>query len=77
MTTRIEDFFEQHIKPLPPAEQLRLVELIAGEIARASQAGAPRPRSLMELHGLGAEIWGGIDAQQYVDELRGEWERRP
>ncbi|MEN9935409.1 MAG: hypothetical protein RLZZ387_1988 [Chloroflexota bacterium] len=29
----------------------------------------------MELHGLGAEIWRGIDAQAYVNELRDEWDR--
>ena len=77
MATRIEELYEQHIKPLSAAEQLRLVELIAREIARTTQAATPRSRSLMELHGLGAEIWGCIDAQQYVDELRGEWDRRP
>jgi hypothetical protein len=31
-------------------------------------------RSLLELEGLGAEIWEGVDAQEYVDELRDEWE---
>ena len=32
--------------------------------------------SLFELEGLGAEIWKGIDAQEYVDNLRDEWERK-
>jgi hypothetical protein len=31
----------------------------------------------MELHGLGAEIWQGIDAQEYVEQLRSEWDDRP
>ncbi len=77
MATPIEDLYEEHIRPLSPAEQLRLVELIAREMARVGEAGTPEPRSLprslMELHGLGAEIWGGVDAQWYVDHLRGEW----
>ena len=30
-----------------------------------------KKRSIMELEGLGKEIWEGIDAQEYVDELRG------
>lgn len=38
---------------------------------------APPRRSIMELHGLGAEIWEGIDAQEYVNELRKEWDHRP
>ena len=30
----------------------------------------------MELHGLGKELWEGVDAQAYVDQLRKEWERQ-
>lgn len=31
--------------------------------------------SIMEPHGLGKEIWEGIDAQEYMHCLRDEWER--
>lgn len=35
----------------------------------------PRPmRRLTELRGLGAELWQGIDAQAYIDQLRDEWD---
>lgn len=44
--------------------------------AAAEPTASPR-RSIMELHGLGAEIWAGIDAQEYVNELRKEWDHRP
>lgn len=33
--------------------------------------------NLLDLEGLGAEIWKGIDAQEYVNELQKEWEHRP
>ena len=33
--------------------------------------------SLLELEGLGAELWQGVDAQEYVNELRAEWDERP
>ncbi len=33
-------------------------------------------RSLRELRGLGKEIWQGIDAQEYINELRAEWKER-
>lgn len=33
-------------------------------------------RSLLELEGLGAETWQGIDVQKYIDDLRNEWGRR-
>ena len=32
-------------------------------------------RDLTELRGLGKEIWQGIDAQAYVNELRDEWDQ--
>ena len=34
-----------------------------------------RKRQLTELRGLGKEIWAGIDAQEYVNELRDEWDQ--
>src|SRR5258707_1655847 len=36
-----------------------------------------RPHSLLELEGLGAELWLGMDAQEYVDDFRREWDHRP
>jgi len=41
------------------------------------QEAAPQRRRLSELRGLGKEIWEGVDAQEYVDQLRNEWDRRP
>jgi hypothetical protein len=39
---------------------------------------APRQqRHLSALRGLGKEIWEGIDAQEYVNRLRNEWNERP
>jgi len=32
-----------------------------------------RKRSILELEGLGIEIWEGIDAQEYVDRERRSW----
>jgi hypothetical protein len=46
-------------------------------VEQRTQTAEPSKRSIMELHGLGAEIWQNIDAQRYVDELRDEWDRRP
>ncbi len=69
-TPSIEQLYEEQIRRLTPEQKLRLIALIASELAE----GLPkRPkRSIMELHGLGAEIWQGIDAQEYVDQLRSE-----
>jgi len=32
-------------------------------------------RSILDLEGLGREVWEGIDPKQYVSELRNEWNR--
>lgn len=72
-----EQIYEQHIKLLPAADRLRLVELIVHELAATVGRDLPPPRSLLELEGLGAEIWQGIDPQVYVTELRREWDQRP
>lgn len=34
----------------------------------------PAQRSILELEGLGKEIWQGVDAGRYVDEERRSWE---
>jgi hypothetical protein len=76
-TPSAKEIYEQHIKPLPLAERLRLVEMIAHEIAGTAEEKTTSKRSILELEGLGADLWEGIDAQEYVNELRKEWDHRP
>ncbi len=71
----VEEIYQQYIKPLPEKEKLRLIARVSNDLAE-SEIEKPK-RSIMELHGLGKEIWKGIDAQEYVNELRNEWEHRP
>ena len=40
------------------------------------EPATPKQHSIRELEGLGAEIWQGIDAQEYVNKLRSEWNNR-
>jgi hypothetical protein len=52
-------------------EQLRLMSELA-EYLRAH--GEPESRrSILELQGLGKEIWRGVDTQEYVDRERASW----
>jgi len=32
--------------------------------------------SILELRGLGREVWQRVDPKQYIDELRNEWNSR-
>jgi hypothetical protein len=66
--------YEKHIRSLPAEERRELVALIERDLSADDTDSDSKPRhSLMELHGLGKEIWEGIDAQEYVDKLRGPW----
>ena len=77
----VEQIYERHVKPLSSAERLRLLELTAHDLAQPANGSngtseAPK-HSLLELEGLGAEIWEGIDVAQYINEMRDEWDRKP
>jgi hypothetical protein len=53
---------------LKPEDQRRLVEDLIAYMDSQSQ---PRPKhSIMELKGLGKEIWEGIDVEKYIEEER-------
>lgn len=61
---------------MPIQERLELLALVAQDLVDNGAHLVEQPKhSIMELHGLGKEIWEGIDAQEYVNRLRDEWER--
>lgn len=58
---------------LTPNEQIQLIEELLGLI-RQRVTLTPKPqRSILELRGLGKEVWHGIDAQDYVNQERESW----
>ena len=61
----------QQIRQLDPAEQADLLQELAGLVKQ--HIPGPQGRSILEMEGLGKEIWEGIDAQEYVDRERGPW----
>jgi hypothetical protein len=79
MNTRLNKLLEE----LTPAEQAEVETFAAFLLARRSreklrlltdEASAEEPQhSILELKGLGKEIWSGIDAQEYVDQERHSW----
>ncbi len=52
-------------------EQLRLIQEL--EEHAIGKPSTQSPRSIMDLCGLGKEIWDGIDAQEYVRQERASW----
>jgi hypothetical protein len=61
----------QMAESLSLEERLRLIAELAASTA-TSAASEPQ-HSILELRGLGQEIWQGIDAQQYVQRERASW----
>jgi hypothetical protein len=41
--------------------------------ADESAGEAPRPHSILELRGLGKEVWSGVDPDAYVEQERSSW----
>jgi len=59
------------IHTLSIADRKKLIMLIVDSLVETPPI---KKHSILELEGLGAEIWAGIDAQKYIDDTRNEWE---
>jgi hypothetical protein len=69
---RFEDYV-QGIQRLRPEEQLNLIEIISARLKKHLKRQRVK-HSLLELEGLGAHLWKGIDGQQYVNGERKSWD---
>lgn len=64
----------EEIRALSLEERQQLMKLMVDLLSETPQT--PRRRhSLRELRGLGKEIWEGVDAQNYIDQQRDEWDQ--
>ena len=70
----IDQLYEQQIKPLPLAARLRLLARITDDLVDV-EAEDEQPLDLLELEGVGAEIWQGIDPKAYIDAERDSWDQ--
>ncbi len=62
------------IRTLNQTEKLTVINLIVASL-REEPLEPKRKRSLLELRGLGKEIWRGIDPAEYIREERDSWQR--
>jgi hypothetical protein len=72
LTLRFDDYVKG-IGSLKPDEQLNLIEIISARL-KTNLRREKVKHSVMELEGLGAHIWKGVDAQQYVNKERKSWD---
>lgn len=72
----ITDILEQ-AQTLSVHERKELAKLLIDSLeVQPSGSVEQAQHSILELAGLGADIWTGIDAQEYVNQLRDEWKHR-
>ena len=62
----------EQVKALSPEERKELANLLIGLVDLDTTS---LQRRLSELRGVGKEIWQGVDAQAYVDQMRDEWDQ--
>jgi hypothetical protein len=62
---------------LSVGDRLELIQRVAEGLKQTQQEKEPKPkRSWRELRGLAPNVLGGQDAQEWVNELRSEWDKR-
>ena len=59
------------VQKLDISDQMKLIDQLT-YMVRQRMAAQPG-HSILELQGLGKEIWQDIDAQKYVDRERASW----
>ena len=64
----------QEARTLPIEQRKQLIKILVDTL---TETEAPKKHSILEFAGRGAEMWEDIDAQQYVNQLRSEWDERP
>ena len=66
-----EDYIKG-IKGLRPEEQLNLVEVIPAQLKKEIIKKKVK-HSILELEGLGADLWQNIDVKEYLRKERESW----
>lgn len=72
MTVREYNDVLVRVSTLSQREKVDLLVELARQVRDNSRTHTKR--SIMELEGLGKEIWANVDAQEYVDQERDAWD---
>lgn len=65
----------QEIEQLTPEEQLEVISHTTEQLKRRTVQSKPK-RSWRELRGIAPHVLSGQDAQEWVNQLRSEWDER-
>jgi hypothetical protein len=75
--SKVEDLYEQQIRKLSREEQIYLLKLIADALAAEVEMQEEKTHSVLEFEGAGAYNPIGMDAQEYINQMRDEWDDHP
>ena len=67
--------YEDMIQAIPQLSQEQRISLL--HLLADSFAQAEKPYNVLDFAGVGEHLYDGVDAQDYVDLLRSEWDDRP
>jgi hypothetical protein len=62
------------IRQMSVDERKQLINIIVDTLIEDKPI---RSRSILEFEGIGERLQNGTDAQEYIDQLRNEWDERP
>ena len=78
VTLELKPETEERLRAQAKAQGLLLEDymqqVLEGVSAETNPTG--KPYSILDLEGVGAHLWHGQDAQEYVNAIRDEWDNR-
>lgn len=66
----------QEIEQLTPEEQLEVISHVTDQLKRRTVTQTKPKRSWRELRGIAPNVLNGQDAQEWINQLRNEWDER-
>lgn len=68
----LEKELRHELKDLPILHQRKILDIV--RLMKKGGGAKQKKHDILELKGCGKEIWEDVDAQQYVNKLREEWD---
>ena len=67
---------QEMIEKIPALSREERKQLMHALIDLIAEPSNPKKRSIMEFGGVASELYDGTDAQEYVNQIRSEWDER-
>jgi len=68
----LEKEIQHELRDLPILHQRKILDIV--RLMKKGSGSTLEKHDIMELKGCGKDIWKGVDAQQYINKLREEWD---